>query len=230
MWLEITYRPTTLFSLKQSSATNSAGKTLFTPSPYSVKMALINAIITYDSIDKAIENFDMIKNLEIQFALPHRLTVNNCFVKIQKEKRHESKKDKLDTFQSTVAFREYIYFNGDIKIAFNANDRENQNALIDFLWEWSPKINYFGKRSCFFQFITLNELEVLPEYYSRTFNKLSEITPGMFFSMDDFGKKATFDKINTYTNTKTDRESKIYILPIMSTKSNKNFAMYERIN
>ena len=48
MWLEIIYKPTSLFSLKLSSSTNSAGKTLPCPSPYSVKMALLNAIITYE--------------------------------------------------------------------------------------------------------------------------------------------------------------------------------------
>ena len=46
MWLAVSYQPTSLFSLKLSSATNSAGKSLPVPSPYAVKMALLNAIIT----------------------------------------------------------------------------------------------------------------------------------------------------------------------------------------
>ncbi len=154
MWLEVVYRPTTLFSLRQSRATSSGAKSLLTPSPYAVKMALLNAIITYDSIQLAKENFNLIRDLEMRFSLPGKLVVNNCFLKIQKEPHSDKKKEHPEiNFQSTVGFREYVYLAGDVKIAFMVED----NKIKNFLKQWFPLINYFGKRGCFFQFIKFKE-------------------------------------------------------------------------
>ena len=42
-WLVAKYQPAALFSLKVSSATSSVGKTLIVPTPYSIKMAFVDA-------------------------------------------------------------------------------------------------------------------------------------------------------------------------------------------
>jgi len=47
----VIYKPTALFSLKDSNATNSGAKSLFMPSPYSIKMAILNQAITLDGVD-----------------------------------------------------------------------------------------------------------------------------------------------------------------------------------
>lgn len=231
MWLELVYRPTSLFSLKQSSATNSAAKTLLCPSPYAVKMALLNAIITYDSIETAQKHFNLIKDLEMQFCLPKTISVNNCFLKIKKEKRSESRADEWDTFQSTVAFREYAYLDGDLKIAINLQKSDNGDET-GLLKKWCTRINYFGKRGCFFQFLGFNpeEIKQLPKEYSKILNSknLDLDSPNIIFPMDDFGKKSTFDKVNTYSSSKTDRERKIFLFPYYVSKSNKDFTVYKR--
>ena len=81
MYLKVDFEPTSLLSIKKSEATNSTGKSLFSPSPYSIKMALLNAIITYDSLNAAKVNFNMIRDLVISFRLPKNIVVNNCFIK-----------------------------------------------------------------------------------------------------------------------------------------------------
>ena len=226
MWLEIVYRPTTLFSLKQSRATSSGAKTLFTPSPYAVKMALLNAIITYDSLELAKDKFDLIKGLEMSFALPEKIVVNNCFLKILKEKRSDSKINEFDTFQSTVAFREYIYFDGDIKIAVSVKDDKTTN----FLKQRFPLINYFGKKGCFFQFIEFNEINNLGSEYSVRLNDIfNNLSPGIINEMDDFDKTLSFDNVNTFSPSKTKRERNYYILPIRTEQANKNFTLYSKI-
>jgi hypothetical protein len=229
MWLEIVYKPTSLFSLKQSNATNSAAKTLLCPSPYAVKMALLNAIITYDSVEIAKKYFNSIKELEMQFYLPNEVVVSNCFVKILKEKRSESRVNEWDTYQSTVAFREYAHLNEDLKIAINISEIKSEN--IEMFKKWFMRINYFGKRGCFFQFTKTVETEILPLGYSQ--NLGSEIprltSSNIMLLMDDFGKKDTFDKVNTYSLDKTDRSPKIFLFPYQIVKSNKNFTLYRRI-
>src|SRR3972149_509738 len=42
-WLVAEYQPAALFSLKISLATSSVGKTLVVPTPYSIKMAFVDA-------------------------------------------------------------------------------------------------------------------------------------------------------------------------------------------
>ena len=232
MWLELVYKPTSLFSLKQSSATNSAAKTLLCPSPYAVKMALLNAIITYDSLEAAQKHFNLIKDLEMRFCLPKTISVNNCFLKIKKKKRSDSRGNEKGTFQSTVAFREYVYLDGYLKISVNLQENNNNGAETDLLKRWCPRINYFGKRGCFFQFLRFNPEEIhhLSKEYSKILNSenLDLDSPNIIFPMDDFGKKATFDKVNTYSSSKTDRESKMFLFPYYVSKSNKNFTIYKR--
>lgn len=230
MWIEIVYKPTSLFSLKQSNATNSAAKTLLCPSPYAVKMALLNAIITYDSVEAAKKYFNLVKELKIHFYLPNEVLVSNCFVKILKEKRSESRVSEWDTYQSTVAFREYAHFSDNIRLAINVSDIKSEN--IEMLKKWFMRINYFGKRGCFFQFMRTVDTEILPMGYSQNLDSEIPIltSSNIMLLMDDFGKKATFDKVNTYSLDKTSRSPKIFLFPYQIVKSNKNFTLYRRIS
>jgi hypothetical protein len=228
MWLEIVYRPTALFSLKQSKATSSGAKSLLTPSPFVVKMALLNVIITYDSLQLAKDKFNLVRNLDMRFSPPDKLVVNNCFLKIQKEKRIESKINEYDTFQSTVAFREYVYFNGNIKIAINLNNLENDQ--VKFLKKWFMHINYFGKKGCFFQFIKFIESKTIGEEYTNLLDdRFSNLSPGLITEMDDFGENATFDNVNTYSSAKTKRKRKFYVLPVKMERANKNFTLFSKL-
>lgn len=148
MWMEFAYEPTTLFSLKASEATNAAGKSLLSPSPYAVKMALLNAICTYDSVETAKSHFNLIRDLEMQFALPEHVAVTNCFIRIMQESRSETRKENPNImFKSTVVFREYVYFSGIVKIAAKPSEETTQEQQ-DFLSRYFASINYFGKRGC----------------------------------------------------------------------------------
>lgn len=226
MWLEIEYMPTSLFSLKSSSATSSGGKTLVSPSPYSVKMALFNAIITFDSLEEAKTNFELIKNLEMQFRLSDKFVVNNCMIKILKIK-HSSLYSPEDPFQSTVAFREYIYFNDNIKIALKIDDLLEKDVC--FLQKWFAHINYFGKKGCFFQFVGSREI---PEISSNEYSGILQgnLEPGILKTMDDIDKEATFDNINNYSSQKAKRTQKVYKFPYFQEQSSREYHCYERLS
>ncbi len=229
MWLEFIYQPTTLFTLKASDATNSAGKSLLNPSPYAVKMALLNAICTFDSVSVAEDNFDLIRDLEIQFALPEYIAVNNCFIKIIKKDDHP--KGPEDLFKSTVAFREFIYFAGDLKVAVQlpANFTQSQ---VDFLNRYFLRINYFGKRASFFQLISIpqDSISELGHEYSRDIKDKSfhDGRAKILMKVDDFDNDIKFENVNTYSDKKTKRVSKIIFLPFNMVKANKNFTILQR--
>lgn len=228
MWLETVFRPTTLFSLKQSQATSSGAKTLLTPSPYAVKMALLNAIITYDSLQLAMGKFSLIRALDIRFSLPEKLVVNNCFLKIQKEPHSETKKKHPEiNFQPTVGFREYVYLAGDMKTAVTIQNKKTK----DFLKQWFPRINYFGKKGCFFQFIKFIESVNIGKEYSRLLDdKITNLVPGLITIMDDFDETLSFDNVNTYNRTKTKRKERYYLLPFKIETANRNFTLLSKIS
>ena len=108
------FQSTSLFSLKDSNSTNSGAKSLFLPSPYSIKMAILNQAITLDGVDFETgkgknEWFKMVRDADIGYYLQGNYCVNNCFVKILKPSR--SLKGQV---QETVSFREYIHINEPI--------------------------------------------------------------------------------------------------------------------
>ena len=138
----VKYQSTALFSLKDSNSTNSGAKSLFMPSPYAIKMSILNQAITLDGVDfemdgKKNEWFNIVRDAKIEYRLNGSLCVNNCFVKILKPSRSEPGK-----VQKTVSFREYIHINEPIEIIFESKTKEAVKFLKNYLY----KINYFGKR------------------------------------------------------------------------------------
>jgi hypothetical protein len=230
MWLEVIYSPTSLFSLKSSSATNSAGKSLLSPSPYSVKMALLSAIITYESLEMAEDSFTLIRGLEMLFALPESIVVNNCLIRILKDNDKISKEEKIENpYKNTVAFREYVYLDNDIKIALSV-DSENQTLEqdVDFLKKWFMHINYFGKRGCFFQYKSAEIVdEIDNSIYCSPIDK--NFKPGVYLQMDDVDPKADFDSMNNYSPNKAKRISRIYAFPFSLKKMSKTYSFYSRV-
>lgn len=237
MLLEVVYKPTSLFSLRKSDATNPAAKSLIAPSPYSIKMALINAAITFKSFDDDI--FEMIKNLEIHYNLPDFICVNNCFVKNQSKYEIKTKKEDVNledieghAFKTTIGFREYVYYNDLVKILIKTEIKEKEK--IDFLKSLLIRINYFGKRGCFFQFMEAKEYndDRRPLGYSYIFDEVISAKHEknmIIFKMDDVDKGAKFTNMNSYSREKAKRISKIYCFEYEQYRANKNFTLLRKI-
>ena len=215
------FKPTTLFSLKDSNSTNKGAKSLLLPSPYSIKMAVLNQAITIggDLIKleiKKSKEFEFVKDVKISFYISKgtNFCVSNSFVKIQEPVREGS------GFKPTISFREYVYISDKIEIVFEVVSQEAKNYLQKYLY----RINYFGKRGCFFQFIeysdTPNEANV------KTFNVQNGFA-GLLQEFDDFDEKATFDSVNNFSSTTNKRAKEIMVLPIKSVSSSKSFSHYK---
>jgi hypothetical protein len=235
-WITVSYQPVSLFSLKRSDATNMAGRSNLVPTPYAIKMALLRATIEreaanhHQEFQKWIEaKFRWIRDLQIYIQPPERLAVNRNGYKLRYYDQSTNKADrKAGKNRATVAlqdgfvFREWVHFDGILRICCGPSDDLFQ------LEELFAQINYFGKRGCFFQY--------LPDRTERTSQPQFQPNPESGFTvqpMDDFGKKATFDRINPFSQTQakenSDRVISSGLLPLRLVASTARYDFYERL-
>lgn len=216
----VIFQPTTLFSLKESNSTNKGAKSLLLPSPYSIKMAILNQAITIGGDLTKLEvkkskEFEKIRDAKISFFISKdtNFCVNNSFVKIQEPVREGS------GFKPTISFREYVYISDNIEIIFEVDSEETKNYLQKYLY----RINYFGKRGCFFQFIDFNKNP--PESNVKPFDVKNGVI-GVLQSYDDFDEKSTFDEVNNFSKSNAKRKVQILVLPLKVESSSKNFTLF----
>src|SRR5216683_2041596 len=106
-WLIAEFEPTSLFSLKISLATSSVGKTLVIPTPYAIKMGLVDAAFRAGLSDQ--ECAGLLKRLipvEIRIAPGNRTLVTQTFLKVRQESRDP---DPLRPYSSTISYREVAH-------------------------------------------------------------------------------------------------------------------------
>lgn len=247
-WLISEYQPTTLFSLKMSNATSSAAKSLVCPTPYAVKMALLDAALRTLGRDGGAALFPIIRDLKVAVILPEFLVVSNCFIKVQDPRREKSTKaekaakadeedeDGADAgnapgpLKPNITFREYVYIAGSLHLALGWEDENDSGSLLAASLS---QINHFGKRGCFFQ------LQAAPQW-SDEIHGYTELTrkmnggdsfpaAGLIQMMDDMDPKATFDNVNTFSDARGARLHPSIVLPYRRVKSSKGYTCYQRI-
>jgi len=215
MKFSVIYQPTNLFSLKESNSTNSGAKSLLIPSPYSIKMALFNQAITIDGKDvfeeKKSKEFIFIRDANIEYRVFGSFCVNNCFVTIQ------SLRD--GTYRGKPSFREYIYLSDNIEIVFDVNSDEAKHYLQKHL----HRINYFGKRGCFFQFVGYRDNPGEPNV--KEFNT-SYLSPGILQEFDDISPKAKFENVDNFDKAGAKRDKKILVIPVRNMNSSKSYTHF----
>lgn len=217
MIFSVFYMPTTLFSLRDSACTASGAKSLFLPSPYAIKMAIINQVLTTESqdyFDKHIAKFDLVKNLRINYRVSGYLTANNYLIKIQK------KRDQNSNFNSTVSYREYIYASEPLEIIFDTDSDKS----VKFLKKYLYRINYFGKRGCYFQFLRYSDSPSLPNVQPFDIHK---IIPGIIQEYDDINERMNFENVNSYSQKKVTRDKKRLVIPLIRESFSKSFTKYK---
>lgn len=214
MRFSVIYKPTALFSLRDSNSTSSGAKSLFLPSPYAIKMAFLNQAISLGGEDfyKNTMHFDILRDATISYHIKGNFCVNNCFIKIQKQRDN-------DPFKPTVSYREYLFIDNDLEIIF---DVQNEDDVV-FLKKHLHRINYFGKSGCFFQFVKYNDNPSNPNVNIFDINK---ITGGVLQEYDEFDKTLKFDNVNSYSNSKTKRNKIIFVLPLSTISSSKSYTIY----
>jgi CRISPR/Cas system-associated protein Cas5 (RAMP superfamily) len=231
-WLIASYIPTTLFSLKSSYSTSSGGKSLFVPTPYACKLAMVDAAYRVEGETLAKWLFNIIKHRQIRFKPPKHLTVNHTFVKIKREPK-EKKPGK--PYISSIAFREFCYYNGDLQIAINIDGLSTEE--VDKIVLTLAHINYFGKRGSLVQYTGTEQFKGVIKGFTLPVPSTPELVDPDVYRvtqyLDDLGEysnKDFFERINSYTTKSIElgkhRVLKPFLLPYRQVSSSNSFTYY----
>jgi len=238
MWLIAEFEAVTLFSLKMSTATASGGKTLLAPTPYAIKMALLDVACRDLGVEKAKERWDGIRDLKVALHPARRAVVTNLFQKVLRPRKKQVPLDNPEAlskpdagfFQRTIGYREYVHLEGEIGIALGWVDEEPRPWLTDLL----SQVSYLGKRGGFMQMVGLPKHNPeLPEgYIDLTQETMQFSIGGTLQLLDDCTSDLTFEKANIYSGKSIrmgkERVLRSIILPYKIEKSSRSFTSYAR--
>lgn len=233
MWIIAEYEPVTLFSLKHSSATASGGKTLLVPTPFAIKMALLDAACRIRGIEWAEEQWSSIRELQVALHLPEFAVISNVFQKSLRPRRNAIDIDEPDSgpFQRTIGYREYVHMSGTFGLGLGWND---DNAR-EWLGELLLNVNYFGKRGGFMQLRVLPKImDELPDNYTAFYTEVSQFNiNGTLQVLDDCSPKLTFEQVDIYSGKnmriKKDRLLRSIVLPYRVERSSRGYTLYRRM-
>lgn len=210
-WLIARYQPTSLFSLKHGDATSTGGKSLLIPTPFAIRMALLDVAIRVDGIQSGPQAFEQIKSLSLAVQPPAHAAVSSIFVKVLKPEREAESRGR--EMAQTIAFREYVHLVGVLVLAFGGSEHD-----LACVATWLRHVTYFGKRGSFFQLLEPPvSVELSGQGLPRGFaelerfghaeeGRLQEFPLGMIQRVDDWGASLTYAKVNIFN-----RESKAKI-------------------
>ena len=198
-WLIARYQPTSLFSLKHGDATSTGAKSLLVPTPFAIRMALLDAAIRTDGIAAGQSAFDHIKSLQLALRPPAHAAVTSTFVKVLKPERETAKRGRQ--MQQTIAFREYVHLQGELGLAFGGS-----TDTLDAIKPWLAQVNYFGKRGSFYQLLAPPEqADDLPPGFQHFpppggpgSGPPQSFLLGLIQRVDEWGQKLTFEAANIY--------------------------------
>ncbi len=238
IWVTARFTPVTLFSLKPASSTSSGGKSLLLPTPFAIKMALLDVALRTLGQTEGELLFAAIRRLRIAVKLPNQAIVNNTFIKILRPHKSGAKDINgtglMAPMGNTIAFREYVHFDGLLTLAFQGMPVETLTPLL-------LQINYFGKRGGFFQLQRQPEVchwsdEQLKEagYILLTQSTREFSIEGLLQMLDDCGPAMTFAHADIYNkkNIRLGKERVLHhvVLPYRLMRSSKSYSYYRRLD
>lgn len=242
MWTVARYLPVAPFSLKSASATASGGKTVLVPTPYALKMALLDVAIRTLGIAEGERLFPLLRDLSIAVELPRDLVVMKGFGKIRRllkdksneEKAQEAQEKKHWPMQPTIAYREYVYYRDPFQLAFQLSQAE---PLPQMITQLLPVINYVGKRGSFIQMMeTPSQVAEIPrDHFTELTQRELQSFPiaGTLQLLDDCGPTLTFQKVNVYSEDRItpgkERLLRHVVLPYQLMRSSRSYSWYQRI-
>ena len=199
-WLIFRYSPVTLFSLKMSRATSTAGKTLLIPTPYSVKMAFVDAGLRHQLVADPERFIRELSKTPLRIGVPQHACVTGTIQSVRQEVRdvERKKNPNLPLYRASIAMREFVHYSGRLSLAFKIDGGETD--FTEALMRIGPAINYFGKRGSFFQYRETEWLADLDITFSEPDGSAAG-PPGWghIATLDDFGPKASFSALNSFS-------------------------------
>jgi hypothetical protein len=201
-WLVFRYHPVALFSLKTSRATSTAGKTLLTPTPYAVKMALVDVALRHRFTADPDALIRALSRASVRIGVSQHACVTGTIQSVRQETREVDRKRHPDLpfYRSTIAMREFVHCRGPLRLAF---DVETCTAdLATLLGALAPAINYLGRRGSFVQYAGHSHQPELDATFTQPLPENSEEDAtawGQRATLDDFGSQANFEALNSFS-------------------------------
>jgi len=241
MWIAARFAPTALFSLRPALATASGAQTLLIPTPFSLKMALVNAAIHVFGLETTKSWWSTIRDVDVAVVGPDVLVVNKTFIKIQRPTRvTKSKPEEVAEAKAvghyplgpTIAYREFVQYGGEVALAVQPTSAMTEIPFQRLL----AQVNYLGKRGGFFQLqaepVVMAELDHTWTILTRP----AETFPisGTLQLLDDCGQGLSWEHIDVYNNkgmklNNNERVLRHVVLPYQMTRSSRGFSLYERV-
>lgn len=228
-WLIGVYEPVSLFALKPSYATSAAGITLVAPTPYAVKMALVDSAFRAGWPDA--DCGDLLKDLApvaVRLAPPEAV-VTHTQCKIRQEPKTPT--GELP-YISSVAYREYAHQRSPLRIAFELAPGSDLRRLVELLL---PYVRYLGKRGSFIQYVAREEADCLTDEYTVEIQRgVDMVVPLRCHTapLDDFGPDADLETLSTFSEipAKAGRHRiwRETIIPLGRVRSGHGFTEYRR--
>jgi hypothetical protein len=247
MWAIAVYHQVSMFSLKPADATSTGGRSLLVPTPFSIKMALLDAALRLYGVETGSTYFPLIRDLRVAISPPPRIVANNCFVRIHKPRREkggqqssggdEVEEESEGPFIRSVAFREYVQYSGPLGLAVEVDTQEAGRILLALLIQ----VTCLGKRGSLFQLDSppwLQEQLPIGQGYLRLdldiqVSGFPESTGEQILQiLDDCSSKLTFQQANAYSGEALtrgrDRILRQVVLPYRLARSSRGFSLYQR--
>jgi hypothetical protein len=243
-WLALTYEPVAPFSLRPSLSTSAGGKTLLVPTPYAIKLALVDAEARRKGAASAEGLLTGLRTAAMAILPARRATVTNTFervLKLYQAKQKKTANDEEDDgdaeqgrpFVRTIRYREICLLSGPLVVAVGLRDP----ALVDAVLIAAHHVNYFGRRGGFFQLIEAERVSV-PDPRASVVDPLGW-TPrqspvgDVACLLDDLGPEASLSTISPFTSESASWERQrvqhMRILAMRRVASSAHFTLYERV-
>jgi hypothetical protein len=223
MWCYLDFEPAAAFSLRPSNTTANGGKSLVCPTPYAIKMALLDRLIRLHGVEAMEALFPAVRDKVIYLRPPLATAVNRTFQKVLR-----GWDGKLGEWTSTIAQREYCFQTGVLTLALNG---EADDAVDSAIQEAFTAINYLGRRGSFLQLTGLTWEKAGPETQPDFINLCQpsgrQLTGGFLQRMDNMRADATFEDGSIF-NPRGDggRESYTVTLPYQLQHHGFNHTIY----
>lgn len=232
MWLIGEFEPVTLFSLRPSYATASGGQSLLTPTPFAVKMALLDACCRVEGLSLARQRWVELRALEVAIRPAAHAVISRTFQRTLKPRRTSTNDpEEQGPFQRTIAYREYVHFAGSFSLALGWDGEQQLCWLENIL----VNVTYLGKRGSFVQLRDKPRFEsTLPgDFILLTEQPKTFPINGTMQTLDDCRHDLDFDAVNIYNKDaalrEEDRPPVLVVLPYQQRRSTRSFVWYERI-
>jgi len=232
MWVSAEYEATALFTLKPALATSSGGKTLLVPTPYSIKMALLDVACRLEGVEAATAFWEVLAGATVALYPAPEVVVNNTFTKVLRQRRNESEEGEQHGgfFGKTIAYREYAYLEGIFGIALEVDSTDDAERIA----RWLININYLGKRGGFIQ---VQALPTVSEFLTEGYIPITGDIAGMAMDslltqLDDSAPDLSFERVSVYSKDGMTlgkhRLLKHVALPYRRVGSSRSYTHYRR--